>query len=202
MLIDALTARMPESEVWKALLRRAVTTEQMQEWKRKCLYYMGKAKFLQGEFTDAKVSLELAIKLTPPNDKALVELKDLFVKSKEKIAEENKKAKSTWGKAFKKNSVVAEADPPSPGSPTVVDSANSPSTASSSSSSPAPNGDPKQWKKVNKKKKTESDSSDKQSGKNNNQLSTFLFSPFTVTALLLGLSGCAAYFLMRGRKIR
>jgi hypothetical protein len=98
------------SEVWKCLQGNGLTTDKLQEWKRKSLFYMGKAELKNKDFEDSVTHLETALALTPPNAKDIPILKDLLETARKYRAAELKKEKSTWSKAFKSSKAAHDAD--------------------------------------------------------------------------------------------
>lgn len=168
MLIEALMGRMPNSEVWKALQEQGMDLNQLLDWRRKSLIFMGKARLLQGDYEEAKNALETAKKSTNQSDKLFAELTDLLAKAQAKLTEEKKRAKQTWSKAFKKNATEKVEE--------VSDASASPSPTkssgtSSTSAGAGTNGAKKPAKKASKK------GTDGEEDKNNFQLSSYLFSP-------------------------
>jgi len=146
------------------LQENGVTTEQLQrQWKRKALYYIGKAQLKRKNYKEAVAHLEEAYNLIA-EDKAMAkhaaEHKVLLTDAKNRLSKENKREKDTWAKAFKKGKTEVESiyhDPRD--TPT--------SSAPESPIRPAAPVDPNNLKfdlsnlggKDNKKKKKEAESS-------------------------------------------
>jgi cobalamin biosynthesis Mg chelatase CobN len=84
--------------------------EKLLEWKRKSLFYMGKAELKIKCFDDAVMHLESALALTPAKAKDATVLKDLLETAKKYRAAELKKEKNTWSKAFKSSKAEHEAE--------------------------------------------------------------------------------------------
>lgn len=204
-MVTALEERLQNSEVWKALQLEGVDADQLLEWKKKSLFYMGKSMFLLGELDESKTALEMAIKITPANDKSLIELEDMLKKVKEKLAEQLKKQKSTWGKAFKKNATEGKDEgegSSTPSSPTGKSTPSPTSPVNTSETTSSATGGKKKKKKVIKKKVSDED--ENEGDNENNQVSNFSFSSSTLGIFLLGLAGvgCAAFYFLRNRRIR
>lgn len=191
-MISALEQRFATSEVFKELQILGVDVDQMMKWKRNSLFYMGKAMLLFGELKEAQEALENAIKITPPGDKSMIELKEMLAKVKERYAEELKKEKSTWGRAFKKNAETPE-------KPVKSEDA-SPNVDSSTEDEIIKNQIKKKAKGASKKVKI----NDKQNkNKENNQVSNYsgyLWGGFALLGVTVT-TGLALYF-MRTRKFR
>jgi len=191
MLINALQGRIPDGNVWKSLLNFGLTLPQLMEYKKKSLFFMGKAEFLNNEFELSKTHLEEALKLTPSDavrDKATDELKDILAKTTKKLQEQRKKEKSTWSKAFKKNTEVAEEVLPVK-QPTV---------------DPIPTVTPKETEVTGEKKKqSKKDVDSSKEKKNNGTVSTFLSNPSTLSGIFFfGCAVTALYYFSRTRRFR
>lgn len=128
LLITSLESKINSgpSEVWKCLEANGLTLEKLVEWKRKSLFYMGKAELKNKDFDDAVTHLESALALTPPKAKDAAVLKDLLETAKKYRAAELKKEKNTWSKAFKSSKAEQEAEEAATKAATA--SASSPAT--------------------------------------------------------------------------
>lgn len=150
--------------IWKCLTENGVTLDQLKKvWKKKALYYVGKAQLKRKNFKEAAEHLEEALGLIAEDAKLAAnagELRTLLADAKARYAKEMKREKSTWAKAFKKGKTevesmyrdVAEPASPAPSAPTSPMGAN------------AQNFDPNNLKfdlsdlDINKKKKKKAES--------------------------------------------
>lgn len=80
-------------------------------WKKKALYYAGKAQLKRKNFAESIELLEEALSLTA-DDAALSantkELKTLVADARTRLAKEKQKEKNTWSKAFKKGKLQTD----------------------------------------------------------------------------------------------
>lgn len=97
---------MPGSLIWQCLTENGITLDQLQKvWKKKALYFIGKAQLKRQNFKEAIESLEEALVLVADDDAHATsanELRDLLKDAKSRLSKEKAKEKSTWSKAFKK----------------------------------------------------------------------------------------------------
>lgn len=129
LLIRSLEKNIPDSLIWMCLQGNGVTMEQLQrQWKRKALYYIGKAQLKRKNFQEAVVHLEEAYNLIAEDAtlaKQVTELKALLADAKARLNKENKREKDTWAKAFKKGKTEVESiyhdprDTPTSSAPTT-----------------------------------------------------------------------------------
>lgn len=107
MLITALEERMPDGLVWQCLLERGMTANKLlKEWKTKSYFLAGKAELLRKEYDSSIAFLESGLNFLnddPQYLEKITKLKELLSTATKKRAEELKKEKSTWSKAFQKN---------------------------------------------------------------------------------------------------
>jgi tetratricopeptide (TPR) repeat protein len=106
MLIKSLEKNIPDSQIWACLTENGITLEQLQKvWKKKALFYLGKAYLKKQNYSLAVESLEEALALIA-DDASLAanatELRDLIADAKARRNKEKQKEKDTWSKAFKK----------------------------------------------------------------------------------------------------
>ena len=125
------------SEVWKCLVtEKSVTLEKLLDWKRKALFYMGKAELKNKDFEESVQHLEQALALSGTGSDA-AKLKELLETARKHRAAELKREKSTWSKAFKVSKAEQEAEEKqaakvlSPAPKTSSSGSISPSAASS-----------------------------------------------------------------------
>ena len=135
-MINALSSRIGESEIWKLLLARGWTEEKLKrDMKKKSLFLLGKAEYFNLDSSNAIVHLQEALDVlnsygsnganpgsipgsngsnspTAPGlaTKEVDEIKDLLSKAKARQANESKKEKSMWSKAFKDNNTAPDDD--------------------------------------------------------------------------------------------
>lgn len=132
VLIKSLETKIPDGLIWKCLQNNGITLEKLlKEWKKKSLYYIGKSELKRQNFQEAVEHLEasLALIVDDPDKVANAnELRELVAEATKKRNKEKKREKSTWSKAFKKNS--ASVDPPAAQN-------NSPSSSSRSAATVA-----------------------------------------------------------------
>ena len=110
-----------QSNLWKQFQKRGMTYQKLtQEWKKKSLFYKGKALYLGKNYEAAIEQLGLAMEVLklgdakgPVIDKQIDELADLLNKAKIDKRKESKKEKETWQRAFKKNNTEPEDEPTS-----------------------------------------------------------------------------------------
>ncbi len=129
MLIRSLEKNIPTSRIWDCLVENGVTLEQLQrQWKRKALYYIGKAHLKRKSFKEAVTHLEEAYNLIAEDAnfvKNAAELKVLLTDAKARLNKENQREKATWAKAFKKGKTEVESiyhdprDTPTSSAPTT-----------------------------------------------------------------------------------
>eukprot|EP01032_Pedospumella_encystans_P022018 gene22018-24963_t len=129
LLIRSLEKNIPDSMIWMCLQGNGVTMEQLQrQWKRKALYYIGKAQLKRKNYQEAVVHLEEAYNLIADDAslaKQVAELKALVTDAKARLNKENKREKDTWAKAFKKGKTEVESiyhdprDTPTSSAPTT-----------------------------------------------------------------------------------
>jgi len=129
LLIRSLEKNIPDSMIWMCLQGNGVTMEQLQrQWKRKALYYIGKAQLKRKNYQEAVVHLEEAYNLIADDAslaKQVAELKALLADAKARLNKENKREKDTWAKAFKKGKTEVESiyhdplDTPTSSAPTT-----------------------------------------------------------------------------------
>ena len=95
-------------EIWPTILSRGVLTSQkLQDLKKKSLALTGKCHFFKQNFTEATTHLSKAMSLIPKADKSGKEGVELQKWLDRVTAEENKSAKrekAIWGKAFRADS--------------------------------------------------------------------------------------------------
>lgn len=108
-LIEGLEKKIPDGEVWKALLKRGVTREKLNDWKKKSYFYMGKASVLKKDNATAITYLQVALKLaTVPGDVA--SMRELLAKAKQQRDAEKKRQEAFAKTAFKESAAQAEAE--------------------------------------------------------------------------------------------
>lgn len=112
MLIRSLERNIPNGLIWKCLTENGVTLDQLQKvWKKKALYYSGKAQLKRKNYKEAAELLEEALGLTMDDPKLAAntnELRTLLADAKARHSREMRREKSTWAKAFKKGKTEAE----------------------------------------------------------------------------------------------
>lgn len=113
-MIDALEKRRAEgSAVWNCLItERGLTEEKLRGWKKKSLFFMGKAELFKQDYADAIIHLDAALKLIDKSEEKsadALKIKELLVQAKKVRSQELKREKSTWTKAFKESKSEDEA---------------------------------------------------------------------------------------------
>jgi uncharacterized coiled-coil protein SlyX len=108
--------------------------------KLKALRIIGKAEFEKGDYDDAKSDLEAALRFSE-DAKVTKELNDLLQKCQKKIAQQSKKEKSMWKKAFETNNKVPDSEDvlTPPVSPTRPKPSASSAPTSNKSNTPSSN---------------------------------------------------------------
>ena len=131
ILINSLETKIPDGEIWKCLSSTGITLDKLQkEWKKKALYFVGKAELKRQNYQAALDSLGLALQLIDKDPKLAAnaqELRDLIDGAQKRRSKEKQREKQTWSKAFQKNKTVKEDE-------------HSTSGVSSGATSPTPNG--------------------------------------------------------------
>lgn len=150
------------------LQENGVTTEQLQrQWKRKALYYIGKAQLKRKNYQEAVVHLEEAYSLIAEDAsmaKHAAEHKALLADAKNRLIKENKREKDTWAKAFKKGKTEVESIYHDPRDTPTSSAPDSPTPTRASSAPLDPNNlkfdlsDLSSKDKDKKKKKKEAES--------------------------------------------
>ena len=99
-------------ELWRKLNEIGVNEDKvLKDWKKKSLFYQGKAELLRRNYTASIDLLESALELVKNDENyaaSVKELRGLILKAKQQRADESKKEKSTWQNAFKKNETAPE----------------------------------------------------------------------------------------------
>lgn len=137
MLIQAIESKLSDSQIWDELVKKGMSKQKLTSLKLKALRIIGKAEFEKGDYDDAKGDLEAALRFSE-DAKVTKELNDLLQKCQKKIAQQSKKEKSMWKKAFETNNKVPDSEdiltpPVSPTRPKP--SASAPTSNKSNSSS-------------------------------------------------------------------
>ncbi|KAJ1386490.1 hypothetical protein B484DRAFT_10634 [Ochromonadaceae sp. CCMP2298] len=85
VLIRYLEKSIPDSQIWKCLLESGITLDKLQkEWKKKALFFIGKAQLKRLDFADAAKNLEEALGLIDKDPKlaaSVTELKGLIAEA-------------------------------------------------------------------------------------------------------------------------
>lgn len=101
---------MPEGPVWISLILRGMTRDKLiKEWKKKSLFYLGKAELMRQNYKKSVEHLEAALRLIvndPTQAKHVEELKELIAQAGKKLSSQLQKEKAIWSKAFEKNSTA------------------------------------------------------------------------------------------------
>jgi tetratricopeptide (TPR) repeat protein len=125
-LVSAIEERIDNGKVWQQLVSRGMTLKKLRnEWKKKSHFLAGKADLMRREYDTAVTNLEEALRLTLHDDPTAAaeeaKLRELLQVATKKRAAELKKEKSTWTRAFEKNSALdagaaptSSSAPPSP----------------------------------------------------------------------------------------
>jgi tetratricopeptide (TPR) repeat protein len=134
MLIDAMETQISKgSKVWEEFQKRGMTLEKLtKDWKKKSLFYKGKACLLQRDYDGACENFDLALRLVkddPALTKQSKELSDFLAQAKKLKAVAERKEKDTWKKAFSKNTEEGKKQPPAP-APAPAPAAEMPKVAS------------------------------------------------------------------------
>ncbi len=144
MLIDAMESQITKSKskVWEEFQKRGMSLEKLtKDWKKKSLFYKGKACLLQRDYDGACENFDLALRLVK-DDAALAkqskELSDFLSQAKKLKAVAERKEKEMWKKAFNKSkeegdkeaAAAAEAAPALASAPAPGPSAEQPKVAS------------------------------------------------------------------------
>jgi tetratricopeptide (TPR) repeat protein len=126
MLIDAMCDQInsTKSNVWGEFMKRGMTLNKLtKDWKKKSLFYKGKACLLQREYDGACSNFELALDLVK-DDATMVkqakELTDFLAQARKLRLMAQKKEKDTWKKAFSKNSEEGKKTTPAAASASVA----------------------------------------------------------------------------------
>lgn len=110
-----------------------MTAQKLTALKLKAYRIIGKAEYEKNDYEAAKSDLEDALKICD-DQKTMKELNDLIQRCTKKIAQQSKKEKSLWKKAFETNNKVPDDDEPL-SLPTTPTRANPSSFSKNSSTS-------------------------------------------------------------------
>ena len=191
-MIEALESKIGDSQIWNSMVEKGImTADKMRDLKGKAYRIIGKAELKKKNYLEAKNNLKSALSYTS-NEKMQKELNELLVDATKKNAQEEKKEKSTWQKAFKKGS-KGEGDLYT-------------SSQGEDDSAKQPKGSPinKDTKKNNSnnsplKEKDSSKENNNQVWKPDNFFSSSLFGTFLFMGTI-GLLGTAAYWWSKQRR--
>lgn len=109
MLVEALEGQISKgkSKVWEEFKKRGMSLAKLtKDWKKKSLFYKGKACLLQRDYEGATENFEKALVLVQGDEslsKQAEELSAFLAQAKKLKAVAEKKEKATWQKAFKNN---------------------------------------------------------------------------------------------------
>ena len=126
MLIDAMESQISKttSKVWEEFQKRGMSLEKLtKDWKKKSLFYKGKACLLQRDYDGACENFDLALRLVKDDPKLgtqAKELADFFAQAKKLKAVALRKEKDTWKKAFNKNTKEGKTETPAPAPASAV----------------------------------------------------------------------------------
>jgi hypothetical protein len=133
---------MPGSLIWQCLTENGITLDQLQKvWKKKSLYFIGKAQLRRQNYKEAIESLEEALVLVSNDSEHAAsanELRELIKDAKAKYTKEKAKEKSTWSKAFKKGKEESSSMYHDPTDKIASESPTSDSALNSSNTSSVP----------------------------------------------------------------
>jgi hypothetical protein len=107
VLIRSLEKNIPQSQIWQCLVENGITLDKLQkEWKKKALFFIGKAQLKRGDYADAQKNLEDALGLIEKDPKLATqigELRELIGEASLKDKKAKQKEKAVWARAFQKN---------------------------------------------------------------------------------------------------
>jgi tetratricopeptide (TPR) repeat protein len=117
LLIGAIESKMSESMIWEELQKKGMTIQKLTSLKLKAYRIVGKAEMEKNDIEAAKSDLEAALSVCD-DPKLTKELTDLIQRCTKKLAQQSKKEKSMWKKAFDTNNKIPDDEPiSSPNSP-------------------------------------------------------------------------------------
>ena len=115
-MIRSLERNIPDGQIWKCLLDNGITEDQLRKvWKKKALYYIGKAHLKRKNFQEAVENLEEALALISDDGKLVKnanELRGMITDAKTRLSKEKQREKNTWAKAFKKGKMESDTSSP------------------------------------------------------------------------------------------
>ncbi len=118
LLIKTLEARIPEAQIWQALLKAGFTQDKLLKGiKKKSHFYIGKAELYRKNYEEALGHFEQSLALIASDAAYAAEAKQLkeFISTASKLrGQEKKREKSTWSKAFSKSQKEYDSAPSSP----------------------------------------------------------------------------------------
>ena len=141
LLIQAIESKLSDSQIWEELVKKGMSKQKLTSLKLKALRIIGKAEFEKGDYDDSKNDLEAALRFSE-DAKVTKELNDLLQKCQKKIAQQSKKEKSMWKKAFETNNKVPDSEDvlTPPVSPTRPKPSTSVPTSNKSDAPPSNDG--------------------------------------------------------------